>query len=1343
VGRTEFYSRLIIFLFFFASSGAWAAGKGKDSPSLNLKDYNVAFGAVAIGEPKQITQNVTWHCNYPQGCISTHSTTLSGSSEFSIISTNCNGYWEMLGNTQRDCSMTLQYKPLTAGSKTATVKTGHTCPDALGCIIVNLTGTGNQLQPPPPPNSSGSPVGPPTPYVANPSCKKGSIIGVASMTLAEAIPIVGAAFKLYYSTDKVPGHSEAFKIRIPAFGAITNGYTRQIQATSTVAGINASQTFGPTQTNSVMEINNWTGAGTTTPVDLTITTTDSKTGASTITRTTHASVGQYDARRFGLGGLMPDSFAVYDIVGRRVFWGNGKVESTLLTLVNNQYVQNDYKQNLIYRFDSSTGYLVDAIDIFKRQLIYKWETDTNGKLTSYQTPTSVGSPNDVTSIVRSGSTITITTPYNKVTTLTLNSSGWVTNTAGPGNQNYSLNYLNSDGLLSSFTKPGNLTSNFTYGPTGLLTTDTDPNGISTTLTKTPLANGGWYVNATAPSGAVESHITSTADGVESSLVTIKGNTYLSTTEAGGLITRERDIYGHYISTALGSDPLGGRVAFYTNDTFGSNPVGTAYNDREFWKSVTPAGSGPSGTWNTLTTTIKLPKILATATETYDRVANNLTYTSPLGYQTIRRFLDYGKIWKVEEGPLLPRVNEYNSKGQLTKISQGQRFTRFDYDISTGLLEKISNPANQQVLFGYDAAGRVTSKVDPSNFLTLYTYTPAGKLASIKPAGRPVHNFNYNLSELMTSYVPAPLANSSGNISFTYDLDGRMATKSTPGGTLTYNYSPTSKLTSVQGATYGRQFTQWDGDFLVDSQTTDNVHTKQEHWGHLLTKETTTSAGVVDRGFKITYNPMLLPGNVTVQKANADFHTINYLYDKELRPVYIGGASIGYNSTIDRPSYVTQGSYRVDQIYNENDIDPAKRYGDLVGKQGSKNGVVDYTIQFNRNEFGRLSEYWIDTSGSPTTYSNFTYDTSGRLRTVVRDGATYTYNYDQNGNRTSKITPTGTINATYDDQDRLLTYGTFVYTYNSEGQRISKTDTSVTPNAVTTYTWDEFGQLRSVTMPFGYVLSYEYDVLGRRVSSKVNGMPWTSYLWLDSTRLLAEFNSSGVMTARYVYGINGQTPDYITSETGGTVRVITDHVGSPRRYVSTDGGDIDIKTDYDEFGVRLNYKYGNIGFAGGLEDAISGLVLFGKRNYDPEIGRFISRDPTLFAGKDTNLYSYAINDPVNFLDSNGMSFRGAVDAFGNMALWGLGAGLAVGTTASLAVMAVEGAGTPVSYLAAAAAGIYFDGAVGLALVAKMYGVQMVREWNEGVRDLKNPFINENVKEFFTGKPAGRVTMSPCP
>ncbi|WP_435106930.1 RHS repeat-associated core domain-containing protein, partial [Arhodomonas sp. AD133] len=60
------------------------------------------------------------------------------------------------------------------------------------------------------------------------------------------------------------------------------------------------------------------------------------------------------------------------------------------------------------------------------------------------------------------------------------------------------------------------------------------------------------------------------------------------------------------------------------------------------------------------------------------------------------------------------------------------------------------------------------------------------------------------------------------------------------------------------------------------------------------------------------------------------------------------------------------------------------------------------------------------------------------------------------------------------------------------------------------------------------------------------------------------------------------------------------------------------------------------FAGGLYDPDTGLVRFGARDYDPEVGRWTAKDPILFQGGVANLFGYVANDPVNKSDLTGLA-----------------------------------------------------------------------------------------------------------
>jgi RHS repeat-associated protein len=105
----------------------------------------------------------------------------------------------------------------------------------------------------------------------------------------------------------------------------------------------------------------------------------------------------------------------------------------------------------------------------------------------------------------------------------------------------------------------------------------------------------------------------------------------------------------------------------------------------------------------------------------------------------------------------------------------------------------------------------------------------------------------------------------------------------------------------------------------------------------------------------------------------------------------------------------------------------------------------------------------------------------------------------------------------------------------------------------------------------------------------------------------------------------------------TYRLISDHLGSIRLVVDSNTGEVIQKMDYDIQGIVLadsNPKFQPFGFAGGIYDTDTSLILFGARTYNPLFGCWMSKDPILFAGKDTNLYRYAKADPINFIDPTG-------------------------------------------------------------------------------------------------------------
>jgi RHS repeat-associated protein len=222
--------------------------------------------------------------------------------------------------------------------------------------------------------------------------------------------------------------------------------------------------------------------------------------------------------------------------------------------------------------------------------------------------------------------------------------------------------------------------------------------------------------------------------------------------------------------------------------------------------------------------------------------------------------------------------------------------------------------------------------------------------------------------------------------------------------------------------------------------------------------------------------------------------------------------------------------------------------------------------------------------------------------------------------------------TYSDEDHLLTAGTDIYQYDVDGFLTSKTDGT----DVTTYDYSSRGELLSVTLPDGRTIEYVYDPLSRRIAKKVDGVIVEKYLWQGLTRLLAVYDGSDTLLMRFEYA-DGRMPLAMVS--GGSAYYLTyDQVGS-LRVVADASGNVIKRVNYDSFGNIIEDTNTSFmvpfGFAGGLHNRDTGLVHFGYRDYDPDVGRWTAKDPILFAGGDTDFYGYCLNDPVNCVDPTGL------------------------------------------------------------------------------------------------------------
>jgi RHS repeat-associated protein len=340
------------------------------------------------------------------------------------------------------------------------------------------------------------------------------------------------------------------------------------------------------------------------------------------------------------------------------------------------------------------------------------------------------------------------------------------------------------------------------------------------------------------------------------------------------------------------------------------------------------------------------------------------------------------------------------------------------------------------------------------------------------------------------------------------------------------------------------------------------------------------------------------------------------------PVEIGPFTLTRDGPGARPTLITDGTGSLTLGYDAFDR--------LSTRNLTVGGVTVYDATYEWNTAGRLVGKTEAIGGGAPVVHEYAYDVDSQLELVTEDSTPVErYTYDVRGNRASRQLNEGmTQLATYDTQDRLQSQGGVTYVVDTDGFLAAR--------GSATFVHGARGDLLEATSG-GTTVSYAYDALGRRVARTV-GTARTEYLYGSpehELQVTAVRASDGTLTLHH-WDDGGR----LLAIERGAERwwVATDHLGSPR-VVSDAAGTIVKRLEYDAWGnVTLDSAPGfdlAVGWAGGLPDPTTGLVRFGLRDYDPQSGRWATRDQALLDGRQANLYAYVRNDPASATDPGGL------------------------------------------------------------------------------------------------------------
>jgi RHS repeat-associated protein len=546
---------------------------------------------------------------------------------------------------------------------------------------------------------------------------------------------------------------------------------------------------------------------------------------------------------------------------------------------------------------------------------------------------------------------------------------------------------------------GRVTTYNTYNVHGQPLTNTDPNGVVTTLT--------YDLRMRLTSRKVGTEMTSFSYWPTGLLeqVTLPDSSYIVYTYDGA----------HRLTQI--NDQLGNKVV-YTLDNMGNRTAENAYDPSS---NLHRTHTRVINSLNQLYQDVNAAGTAAvTTTFGYDLNGNQTSIAAPLARNSANAY------------------DELNRLSQITDPASG--ITKFAYDAEDNL-SSVVDPRTLTTSYTYTGFGDLKTQTSPDTGTTTNTYDSGGNLATSTDARGAVSTYAYDVLNRVTSVAYKIGSTTDQTITFTYDAGtngiGRLTGASDANHSMSWTYDTLGRVTGkgqVVGTvtrSVGYGYTNGDLTSLVtpSGQTVVYGYNSNHQVISITINGTTLLNGV-------TYEPF---GGVDKWTwGNATVTTRTFDTDQKITQISSQGVR---TNTYDN-------AFRITQITNTTTGASTYTYGyDLLDHVTSGIGSANQTFTYDANG-NRLTL-------TGTASETYTISPTSNRVTAINGTVGKTYSYDAAGNPLI-YTP---VTLAYNDRGRLksvqTTSNTETLVYNALGQMIKVSGGS--PGTVL-YAYDEAGHL---------------------------------------------------------------------------------------------------------------------------------------------------------------------------------------------------------------------------------------------------------------------------------------------